>query len=341
MKKAVFFLLLIFIAVSAFADYIELTKLLHDFQYTLEWDELRYSGVLHVSNRIVVFKIGVPWVLIDYKEKVAIDPILMKKGAILLSDSAVAVLKNFIKEKTNKENYPRISVIMLDPGHGGKDPGTIGYVTIGGKKHELKEKDIVLKIGLKVEKLLSEKYPDKKIIMTRTKDVYPTLEDRVKMANNINLAENEAMIFVSIHVNASFNKKAKGFEIWYLPPEYRRNVIKESEVTDDKKEIMPILNSMLEEEYTIESVTLARDITNALKKEIGRTTLNRGLKAMEWYVVRKAKMPSVLIEVGFVTNPAEGRLLSSEWYLIKISKAIYNGICSFIDKFENTRGFTE
>ena len=341
MKKVLFAFSLFFISVSVFSDYIELSKLLHNFHYTLEWDGLMDSGVLHISNRVIIFKIGVPWVLVDYKEKIEIEPPVIKKGAVLLPDSAVSILKKFVAGKVKKGNYPRISVIMLDPGHGGKDPGTIGYVTVGGKKRELKEKDIVLKIGLKVEKLLSVKYPDKKIIMTRNADVYPTLEDRVKMANNITLAENEAMIFISIHANASFNKKAKGFEIWYLPPDYRRNVIKRSEVTDNKREIMPILNSMLEEEYTIESVTLAKDIMNALKEEIGKTTQNRGLKAMEWYVVRKAKMPSVLIEVGFVTNSAEGRLLLSNWYLIKVSKAIYNGICSFIDKFENTRGFTE
>jgi len=341
MKRVFSAFLLFFITVSVFSDYIELSKLLHDFHYTLEWDGLRDSGVLHISSRVIIFKIGVSWVLVDYREKVEIDPPVMEKGAILLSDNAVSILKKYVMQKAKKGNYPHISVIMLDPGHGGKDPGTIGYPTVGGKKRELKEKDIVLKIGLKIEKLLSKKYPDKKIVMTRTADIYPTLEERVKMANNITLAENEAMIFVSIHANASFNKKAKGFEIWYLPPEYRRTVIKRSDVTDDEREIMPILNSMLEEEYTIESVTLAKDIMNALKIEIGRTTQNRGLKAMEWYVVRKAKMPSVLIEVGFVTNPTEGRLLLSDWYLMKLSKAIYNGICSFINKFENTRGFTE
>lgn len=341
MKRVFSAFLLFFITVSVFSDYIELSKLLHNFHYTLEWDGLRDSGVLHISGRVIIFKIDVPWVLIDYKEKVGIDPPVMKKGAILLSDNAVSILKKYIMQEAKKGNYPHISVIMIDPGHGGKDPGTIGYPIVKGKKHELKEKDIVLKIGLNVEKLLSKKYPDKKIIMTRTADVYPTLEDRVKMANNIHLAKNEAMIFISIHANASFNKKAKGFEIWYLPPEYRRTVIKKSDVTNDEREIMPILNSMLEEEYTIESVTLAKDIMNALKKEIGRTTQNRGLKAMEWYVVRKAKMPSVLIEVGFVTNPTEGQLLLNDWYLMKLSKAIYNGICSFINKFENTRGFTE
>ncbi|NOY09080.1 MAG: N-acetylmuramoyl-L-alanine amidase [Spirochaetes bacterium] len=341
MKKLAILILLLFQMTGVFSDYRELSDVLKDFKYILEWDDLRGYGLLDIAGRRITFKIGLPWVLVDYREKIDIEPIILKNGAVLLSEKTISVLKKVISEKKRSENYPHISMIMIDPGHGGKDPGTIGSVVLHGKRKELKEKDIVLEIGLKVDELLSRKYPDKKIVMTRTKDRYPTLEERVKMANRINLAENEAMIFISIHANASFNKKAKGFEIWYLPPNYRRNVLNKDTVSQEKQEILPILNSMLEEEYTVESVTLARDIMNSLKKAVGRETQDRGLKAREWYVVRKAKMPSVLIEVGFVTNPREAVLLSSKRYLMKLSKAIYNGICSFIDQFENTRGFTE
>ncbi len=291
MKKLVILILFLLPVTGVFSDYIELSEVLKNFKYTLEWDDLREYGLLNIAGRRITFKIGLSWVLVDYRERIDIEPIIFKDGAVLLSEKTISVLKKVISEKKISENYPHISVIMIDPGHGGKDPGTIGSVTLYGKKEKLKEKDIVLKIGLKIDKLLSGRYPDKKIVMTRTTDRYPTLEERVKMANKINLAKNAAMIFISIHANASINKKAKGFEIWYLPPNYRRNVLNRNTVIQEKREILPILNSMLEEEYTVESVTLARDIMNSLKKEVGKETQNRGLKAREWYVVRKARMP--------------------------------------------------
>jgi len=149
---------------------------------------------------------------------------------------------------------------------------------------------------------------------------------------------NEAVIFVSIHANASFNKDAEGYEVWYLNPSYRRSVVdgKRAETLD--KEILPVINSMLEEEYTTESVFLATTILDGLSDSIGSVSTNRGLRPEEWFVVRNARMPSVLVEVGFVTNEAEARLLSDPGHLQKLGDGIYNGIVGFIDYFEHRRG---
>jgi N-acetylmuramoyl-L-alanine amidase len=163
----------------------------------------------------------------------------------------------------------------------------------------------------------------------------------VEMANSMKLAPHEAIIYISVHANASLNSKAKGFEVWYLPSDYRRTLIDQESIGTESEDVIPILNTMLEEEYTTESILLAQRILKGMDEKLGEYTENRGLKEEIWFVVRKAKMPSVLIELGFVTNREEALLLSRKEYLRKLSHAIYNGTSGFIDDFEATRGFTE
>ena len=175
-------------------------------------------------------------------------------------------------------------------------------------------------------------------MITRKDDSFPTLEERVEMANDIRLGVNEAIIYISIHANASFNKNAAGFEVWYLNPDYRRTVVDATKAAGVDKDVLPILNTMLEEEYTTESLFLARSILDGMATTIGNNSPNRGIRAEEWFVVRNARMPSVLVEVGFITNEAEARLLAEEAYLQKLGDGIYNGIVSFVDYFENRKG---
>lgn len=240
------------------------------------------------------------------------------------------------KTKPKSTGY-KVGAVLIDPGHGGRDAGSVGSYVEKGKTVVVYEKDIALKVALDIYERMKKKYPDKKILMTRYGDTYPSLEDRVNKANSIKTAENEAVLYVSVHANASFNKKASGFEVWYLPPEYRRNVIDKSSVS---KEIHPILNSMMEEEITIESILMAKNILDGLNTQIGKQSKNRGLKENEFVVVRKVKMPSVLIELGFITNNEEVKLLNSPGYLKKCALGIYNGLTEFITRFEASEGFT-
>ena len=116
-----------------------------------------------------------------------------------------------------------------------------------------------------------------------------------------------------------------------------RQATDEKDVDDD---LRPILNSMLEEEYTTESILMAKFIHDGLDKQVGAVSKSRGLKAEEWFVVRNSYMPSVLVEVGFVSNSAEAYNLSDPSYLHKISVGLYNGVGSFVTHFEQSRGFT-
>jgi N-acetylmuramoyl-L-alanine amidase len=233
----------------------------------------------------------------------------------------------------------RIAAIIIDPGHGGKDPGTQGKHTIGGKALELSEKDITLKIAQQVHASLTAAFPDKRVLLTRNSDVTKSLDERVDLANSVPLTGNESAIYISVHCNASRNKDAKGFEVWYLSPGYRRQILDRAGSTVPK-EVLPILNSMLEEELTTESILMARHILTRLEESVGKTTPSRGLKAEEWFVVRNAKMPSVLVELLFLSNEDDFLLMRDDTYLKKLSEALYKGISDFIALFERSGGFT-
>jgi N-acetylmuramoyl-L-alanine amidase len=214
----------------------------------------------------------------------------------------------------------------------------VGNHTINGKSLKSVEKEITLEVSKGLYALLSSAYPDKRILMTRSGDTYPSLEDRVDIANSVSLKENEAIIYVSVHANASLNKSARGYEVWYLSPEYRRNLVDREKFTDSA-EVGHIFNDMLEEEFTMESITIARFILNRFTEILGTSLPARGLKAENWYVVRNARMPSVLVELGFVTNPDDARLMADPGHLKKFSEALYKGISDFVAEFENSGGY--
>jgi len=303
------------------------------------FDPLTGYALFEKTGCRLAFAEGLPWAIFNWNTTIAIDPPIEGEGGLSFTASASTALeKAFSDADVASRSHFSVAAILIDPGHGGKDPGAIGEQIVAGKKLRVVEKEITLAVSRRVYTQLKAKYPDKRILITREGDTYPTLEDRVDMANSVELASNEAIIYVSIHANSSFNKNAKGFEVWYLNPEYRRTLVDPKKPGGPKQEIAPILNAMMEEEFTTESIMLARSITNCLQAQIGADSPNRGIRADEWFVVRNARMPSVLIETGFVTNPEEGRLLASDDYLARVADGVYNGLVDFVGYFENMRG---
>ena len=302
----------------------------------LKFDYWKGLWELQKGTASVRIASGATFLLLDYESLYyPVSSSVAENGELLLDSASVQRIRDYFA--SYKEPSGRVACIVLDPGHGGKDPGAIGYYEGPEGKIRVNEKDVVLEIALQTEAMLKQRFPEIKVLLTRDYDWYPTLEERTDFANSIELKENDTMIFVSLHANASFNPAAKGFEVWYLPPEYRRDLIDPEMFSDVDEDVLPILNTMLEEELTVESVILGEKLLKSLDTEIGSLTDNRGPKEESWFVVRNARMPSVLIETGFVTNPEEAELLSTTAYLKKLSKGIYNGITDFITDFENDR----
>nr|WP_314992005.1 N-acetylmuramoyl-L-alanine amidase [uncultured Treponema sp.] len=300
----------------------------------VSWNPLSQELTFTVGEHTAQCRIGKPLVFFDYREAaIAQAPRMGTDAQPQLPAALFTQLEDFFKQ-FNTGAFFRVGAILIDPGHGGKDPGTGGSYIENGKTIPVYEKNIALTVSLSLYEMLRTAYPDKKILLTRSGDTYPSLEERVEMANTVPLKKNEAIIYISIHANAApFNKKPYGFEVWYLPPDYRRDLI---DKTTASKEIVHILNSMMEEEFSTESILIAKNISDGLDAQIGKESKNRGLKEKEWYVVRNAKMPSVLIELGFVTNPEEAKRLNTPSYLQKCAQGIYNGLTAFISRFESS-----
>jgi len=230
-----------------------------------------------------------------------------------------------IKERLlSSKNRWKIDRIIIDAGHGGKDPGAIGYKGI-------KEKDVTLGIAKFLEQLLREdKYL--KVFMTRNSDVFTPLKERTKFAN-----DNNGKLFVSIHCNAVKQKRVSGFETYFLSPartekamkvaakenaaiKYESNFNDYKRLTDDDF----IILTMVQDNFAKESEKWA----SIVQDEIDRVsyTENRGVDQAGFYVLIGASMPSILVEAGFISNPKEEKLLKSKLYQRKIARAIYNSI---------------
>ncbi len=235
-----------------------------------------------------------------------------------LSDRSLPV-KEFAEAK--RQVY-KIKTIILDPGHGGKDPGAIGH-------RGLKEKEVNLKIANYLKKILTAN--GLKTILTRNKDKFVSLKNRVKIANGY-----KDGFFVSIHSNSSKGKKQgpRGFEVYYLSEEmddWAREVAKRENANVS---LLDILYS----ENRVESIELAKAVCRGLGKE--SNFLNRGLKGANFYVLKGAKLPAVLVEVGFLSNRQEEKKLKNPVYQYRIAKGIARGIMDYKMEYEKTNGFT-
>ena len=304
----------------------------------LYWDTLTQSGVLEKNGKQVSFRAGSNVILLDNEKFAFTDAPQINDGQLYISPKFLQDAEEWFELKSASGENFKVGAILIDPGHGGKDPGALMTHKINGKNVTIKEKDINLSVAKMLAARLKTAYPQKQIIMTRSSDVFISLQQRTEIANSVKLKDHEAVLYISIHVNSSLDKKARGYEVWYLSPGYRRTVLDHGK-TDDPK-LFPILNSMMEEEYTTESILIAKFIMDGLAAQIGSLSSPRGIKAEEWFVVRNSNMPSVLVEVGFVSNYDEAKLLNDESYLQKTAFGIYNGITAFVTHFERSRGFT-
>ncbi len=231
---------------------------------------------------------------------------------------------------TNKyiNNGSFIKKIVIDPGHGGHDPGAIG-------PNGIMEKNITLKIGtMLADKLRAMGFH---VIMTRDKDVFIPLEERTAIANMSN-----ADIFISIHANASLSRRAKGITTYYLSTTHDRAsmlVAARENATSTKKlsDLQLILEDLMKTAKINESALFAQDIQQNMVKSLrkdGYLTPNLGVRSAPFFVLMHADMPSILIETSFVTNPTEEHLLIEKRYEESIVNGIIKGIIQFGTKLK-------
>lgn len=223
-------------------------------------------------------------------------------------------------------------IVVIDPGHGGHDPGAVGRIS--------KEKDINLKVALKVGQLIKENCKDVKVIYTRNKDVFIPLDKRAEIANNA-----KANLFVSIHTNAvGGSRKVLGASTWTLglakSEENLKVAQRENAVMlyeDDYKTKYEgfnpnsaesyIIFEFMQDKYMSQSVKLASLMQKQFKNTCKR--VDHGVHQAGFWVLRACAMPSILIELGFISTPEEERYLNTSAGVNSLSKGIFNAILQY------------
>ena len=215
--------------------------------------------------------------------------------------------------------------IVIDPGHGGKDPGAVGF--------GLKEKDIVLNVAQKIKKTLEEK-KGYEVFLTRDGDVSLSLEERTAIANT-----KEADLFLSIHVNAHPETTIRGVETFYLnlathTEAMRVAALENATSTHNMSEMQDILAELMQNEKINESSQLAEfvqlNMVNGLKKG-SFYVKDLGVKQAPFYVLIGAEMPAILAEISFITNPEDAQLMKNERYLQTLADHIVAGVLSYVE----------
>ena len=308
------------------------------------WDPFFQEGSFSIGGHYGVFSTSHKpgdsgFLMLDNRDIYPVSLPYLDKGYLVFPDQFVMTAKDAFTRSIDEDfsNY-RIAAIIVDPGHGGKDPGAIGNVEINGKRQKIVEKDIAFNASKILKDLLVKAYPDKRVLMTRESDITMSLEERTLIANAVPIRKNEAIIYISIHANYVSDQRARGFEVWHLNPEYQRTVL-DASYFPDSPELRKIMNTLTEEAFMAESIRIAQSILDSLKNTMGRNMPSRGLKAEEWFVVRRSNMPAVLVELGFVSNKDDALLMTTDEHLRKMVEAVYKGIADFITIFERSGGF--
>ncbi len=271
---------------------------------------------------------------------------------LLFHDNTVVIPASFAKSKLNrvfgskvtkkfaktaKTAKHRIRTIVIDPGHGGKDPGAVG------KYYKLHEKDIALDVAKRLKKLLTSR--GIKVYMTRQNDKFISLWKRADIANKKN-----ADLFVSVHANSSRYRSAKGFETYYF-----------SQASDDSaKALEAAENAALDfdsdslDKYNknakaiaydmalTENKRVSRDIAEYVTKYVRRKIYvrDRGLKSARFWVLKATYMPAVLVEIGFISNKKEEGLLRTASHRQRIAEGLAKGILTYKNEYEKENGFS-
>jgi N-acetylmuramoyl-L-alanine amidase len=201
-----------------------------------------------------------------------------------------------------------IRTVVIDAGHGGKDPGNLGT-----RRYKKTEKDVSLAVALLVEKYILERHPNIKVVMTRRDDSYPTLHERTVIANRA-----QGDVFISIHCDAAENRSAYGSSTYVMGKDHddeNRVAMRENSVIlqEDNQDVYEgfdptkpesyIMLTMFQYAFIQQSVELAQQVQNAFRDDVGRK--DRGVKQQPLYVTSRSAMPAILIELGFLTNSAE------------------------------------
>ncbi len=264
------------------------------------------------------------------KLKIKKNIVRKKKGTKKFSNKKIKLKPHYKKNSNSRiKKYPHLNFIIIDPGHGGRDPGAKGY-------NNVLEKEITLFASKKLAKYLKIKFSNTKIILTRRKDKFISLEKRSKIANRYYSKKNFG-IFLSLHCNATFTPRSHGFEIYYLDrspsnENVRLLMLRENLFLRSTKYARKFTSYLVDAQIQRESKTLALEIHRAFSSNLKGLVSSRGIRRADFSVMRSVSMPALLIEMGYITNAHEANVLKSNRFFKKMGQAIAHGIKLFLKR---------
>ncbi len=349
--------------------YISFNDVVSVFKFNYTFDVILQRGKFFYKNHYAVMNVGMSVVLVDGKLYKSFDKVKRYKGEVLIPlglfkdiivhlmpKSKINIVKSNklviafpLNKKKNiihkpKESYrvmkrsgDKIKFIVIDAGHGGKDPGAVG-------KGKVTEKGITLKVARTLGFILKRKLKGVQIRYTRYNDKFISLQRRTEIANRL-LKKNQNGLFLSIHVNASISPRISGYETYFLSQnasnEDARNtaalendvvVLEENKKHKSYGDIDYMEAMMLTSQIQKESSILADSIQSGMVKK-NRLFKSRGVRKADFFVLRGSLMPAALVEIGFITNKKELKYLKKQKHRKKIAEGIAQGVYLFIKKY--------
>jgi N-acetylmuramoyl-L-alanine amidase len=316
--------------VSAPLPEISLNSVCDRYNVAWQFDGVTQVVLLEYKGARAKALVGSPVVLVG-REKIILSAPLRRRQSIIYvpEDFESRVLTPFgvvlgRRGLIADMSVSRIRTIVVDPGHGGKDPGAAG--TTGTK-----EKNVVLDIAKRLRGLLEG--AGFKVIMTRTRDEFVSLAERTVVASRPDVD-----LFVSIHANSNPSARTRGVEAYYVRTVDKRDLDEDQRQMNEKvfarnlnMEYSPLLAGivaqMMYDHKTCESRKLAEEIASGVSRDMSAP--NRGARASRFFVVRNTITPAVLVETGFLTNTQEERKLNSGGYRQRMAEAITRSIIDY------------
>ena len=307
------------------------------------WDPLLKNAVIEGGEGAVKFHVDSEYILTGDRFLKLDHRVRFLNGSVMAPSSAVRHLDRLYPAKIAPAGtavFPsrnRIQTVVIDAGHGGHDLGALGL-------RRVREKELALGAARVIRDELKARGIE--VIMTRDRDEFIPLEERARTAN-----QSGADLFVSVHANASPARSLNGFEVYFL-----------SEATDDaalalersensvydlksgkweapSRDLKRILWDLKESENRRQSLKAAQFVADKVEGSV--EIAHRRIKGAGFYVLKWAECPAILVEMGYLTNPADNKRLKNDLYARRLAQSVAGGVLDFKEAFERTDGFTE
>jgi N-acetylmuramoyl-L-alanine amidase len=299
-------------------------------KYTLDcsWDGVAQTVSMDYRGHKIQALVGSRLVLVGKDKMILSAPLKRRRGAVIVPPDFEKLVFGSQPVPVTSGSFlgSRLGKVVVDAGHGGKDPGAIGF---GG----LKEKDVNLDIASRVARNLREAGVD--VIQTRSGDDFISLAERTAMASRPGVD-----LFISIHSNATKSRYAFGTEVYSVGALNLEDKCEAQRLQNEKKlcallnmrkdstDVRGIVTDMLYVNKVQDGPRLAQAVSRGLAQGIGQ--VSRGNKAARYFVLRNTLVPAVLVEVGFITNPKEAGQLKGGAYRQKIADAITTSLMRYV-----------